>query len=161
MTLEERMVDTVLRSWGQVMGQVDGTVASFSDEDFEKQVAPGRNRVRYLVGHLAVVSDMMLPMLRLGERKLAGWDQEFLKNPDGAVAAGPTVAEIRAGWAEASARLLEALRALTPEEWMERHSALSEEEFVKEPHRNRLALVLSRLTHAAMHEGQLRLAKAK
>ena len=53
------------------------------------------------------------------------------------------------------------MEKLSPEEWLERHDSVSAEDFAKEPQRNRLAMLLSRTTHAAMHEGQMRLAVKK
>jgi len=55
-------------------------------------------------------------------------------------------------------KLIAAFEGLRPEEWLERHDSISPEDFVKEPLRNRLAVLLSRTNHTATHEGQMRLA---
>ncbi|HEX4498527.1 MAG TPA: DinB family protein [Thermoanaerobaculia bacterium] len=162
MAAEEIFTQTVLNSWKQTIGQLDKTFASFSDEDLQREVAPGRNRVYYLLGHLTAVHDRLLPLLRFGDRLHPELDETFLANPD---RTSPTdgfePAALRSAWSDVNAKLLAGLEELRPEEWLERHDSVSPEDFAKEPHRNRLAVVLSRSLHASMHEGQIRLAKAK
>ena len=160
-TSESGFAAGVLASWNQVIGQVDKGLAGWSDEALQTEVAPGRNRLYYLLGHLTAVHDRMLPLLRLGERLYPGLDQQFLTEADRAHTGNePTAAELRKAWAEVNGKLTAALAQLSPAELLERHASVSEEDFAKEPHRNRLAVVLSRTTHAAMHEGQMRLVKA-
>ncbi|MES2512928.1 MAG: DinB family protein, partial [Bacteroidota bacterium] len=48
---------------------------------------------------------------------------------------------------------------LTPEEWLQKHSAVSAEDFVKEPHRNRLNVLIGRTNHMQYHMGQVALIK--
>ncbi|HEY0513465.1 MAG TPA: DinB family protein, partial [Thermoanaerobaculia bacterium] len=162
MTAEDIMVQTALGSWKQVMGQVDKTLAALSDEDLQREVAPGRNRVYYLLGHLAAVHDRLFPLLRLGERLHPELDEAFIAHPDRTDPKdGPEPVDVRSAWSEVNGKLLAAFERLRPEEWLERHDAVSAEDFAKEPLRNRLAVLLSRTQHAAGHEGQIRLAKPR
>ncbi len=64
-----------------------------SDELLEREVSPGKNRVLYLLGHLAAVHDAMLPLLMIGERSFAHLDDAFLANPDKAGLPMPGAAE--------------------------------------------------------------------
>jgi hypothetical protein len=50
---------------------------------------------------------------------------------------------------------------LTPLEWFQKHNSVSEEDFVKEPHRNKLNLIINRTNHLASHLGQLLYLKEK
>lgn len=50
-------------------------------------------------------------------------------------------------------------QSCTADEWLTRHNAVSEENFSKEPHRNKLNVVLSRTNHLANHLGQMLLLK--
>lgn len=43
----------------------------------------------------------------------------------------------------------------------QKHSAVSEEDFAKEPHRNKLNLLLNRTNHLSYHHGQLVFLKEK
>jgi hypothetical protein len=161
MTAEEVMVQNALGAWKQTMGQIDKTLAALDDEGLQREVAPGRNRVYYLLGHLTAVSDRLFPLLRLGERLHPELDEPFLTQPDRAGEDPVTPSALRNAWTEVSGKLLAALEKLTPAEWLERHDSVSAEDFAKEPLRNRLAVLLSRSQHAAMHEGQMRLAKPR
>jgi len=53
------------------------------------------------------------------------------------------------------------MAALPPEEWLKKHNAVSDEDFAKEPLRNRLSVLETRTTHAGFHAGQIRLALTK
>ncbi len=48
---------------------------------------------------------------------------------------------------------------LSPSQWLEKHTAVSNADFIREPHRNRFATLLNRTTHLAYHLGQAVLAK--
>jgi len=64
-------------------------------------------------------------------------------------------------WSEVNARLTAAMGALPPEEWLKKHGAVSDEDFAKDPLRNRLAVLQTRTTHAGFHAGQIKLALTK
>ena len=44
---------------------------------------------------------------------------------------------------------------MSESDWHSKHTAVSEEDFKKEPHRNKLNVMLSRVTHKASHLGQM------
>jgi hypothetical protein len=161
MTSEELFLATVVASWKQIGIRIDGLVTRYTDEQFELQVAPGRNRVRYIVGHLTAINDRLFPGLGLGERLYPGLDEAYLSNPDLALPDPISTEELKKAWLEVNEKLTAALEKLTPAEWLERHTAVSEKDFAKEPLRNRLAMVLSRTNHMSMHAGQMVLTKAK
>jgi uncharacterized damage-inducible protein DinB len=156
---EELFANVAINSWKLEIGQLNKILSSLSDEDLQTEVSPGRNRIFYLVGHLTAVHDRMLPMLRLGDRLHSELDAEFIENPDKPNAQVISPAELRKAWAEVNTKLTAAFESLRPEQWLERHTAVSEEDFKKEPHRNRLAVLMSRTNHASFHTGQIRLVK--
>ena len=49
----------------------------------------------------------------------------------------------------------------SPSDWTKRHTAVSEEDFEREPHRNRFAVLVRRTAHLAYHVGQATLARPK
>src|SRR5258706_16293176 len=67
-TTEALYTNTALRAWKLVIAQLDKMFSTMNDEELLREVAPGRNRVFYLMGHLTAVHDRLLPMLSLGER---------------------------------------------------------------------------------------------
>ena len=162
MTSEDLLVRTALGAWKQSVAQVDKTLASLSDEDLQREVAPGRNRLYYLLGHLTAVNDRLLPLLRLGDRLHPELDEAFIANPDRTFPQDPVEpSALRSAWSNVNETLLAGFEKLRPEEWLERHDAVSAEDFAKEPLRNRLAVLLSRAQHTVLHEGQMRLAKSR
>jgi hypothetical protein len=158
MTQIQILTSSAVGSWKQVVGRIDQGLAAGKDEDLQKVVAPGRNRVFYLIGHLAAVHDRMLPLLGLGERLHPELDGVFLDSPDKPGADGEmSAAELKKVWAEVNGKLTAAMEGLPAEAWLERHASVSVDDFAKDPLRNRLAVLLSRTNHVSFHAGQIRL----
>jgi hypothetical protein len=155
-----QFISTVLQSWRLIIDRTSKTLASFTDDELQLEVAPGKNRLYYLMGHLAATHDRLFPLLRLGQRLHPELDRQFLDSPDRKFLGHEVApAELRRVWLEVNRKLIEALEPLQSHEWLERHGSVSEEDFAKEPLRNRLAVLISRLGHAAYHEGQMRLVR--
>ena len=155
MTSEEQFVDAVLRAWKSNVDRVEALFANRSDEELETRVAAGRNRLVYLLGHLVAVHDRMIPLLGIGDRKHADLDAVFLENADSGAASSIAPAELKQMLVETNRVLSDAFSAWSTSDWLARHTAVSEEDFRKEPHRNRLSVVLSRNSHLAFHHGQM------
>ncbi|HEX4036459.1 MAG TPA: DinB family protein [Acidobacteriaceae bacterium] len=159
MTNEELLANAALRSWKQVLGQFDKILAERNDEQLQKPVAPGRNRVFYLLGHLTAVHDRLFPLLGVGERLHPELDEAFITNPDRTLADPVSAAELRKAWSAVNGKLTAALEGFAPADWLKKHTSVSDEDFAKDPTRNRLAVVLSRTNHLSFHLGQIVLAK--
>jgi hypothetical protein len=147
-----------VKSFKQGIDRAGKLFSSLAPEQLNAQVAPGKNRMIYLWGHLTAVNDAMLPLLGLGDPLYPAWEATFIKSPDGAVADLPSAAELASAWTAVNAKLLAAFDGLTPAQWLERHTSVSEEDFAKQPERNRFTVLLSRSGHLAYHLGQLVLA---
>lgn len=155
MTTTALAVKMVLDRW-------NGSILSFSrflnalpDTQLEQEVSPGKNRGIYLLGHLIAVHDEMLPLLGWGEKKYPELTAPFLKEADKATALKESVAELRNMWDDQIALFKEKLDSMTPEAWFEKHTAISAEDFEKEPHRNKLNVMITRTSHLQYHTGQL------
>lgn len=159
MTHEELLANAAFKSWSQVLGRFDKDLANLSDGDFQKRVAPGRNRLYYLLGHLTAVHDRLLPMLGAGERLHPELDETFISNPDGTLGDPVPAADLRKAWTEINARLTAAFAAFSPQDWLKKHSAVSDGDFAADPTRNRLAVLLSRTNHLSFHTGQFVITK--
>jgi hypothetical protein len=62
---------------------------------------------------------------------------------------------LRDTWQEVNKKLSQKFSELSFDQWLQKHTAVSEEDFAKEPHRNKLNLLLNRTGHVAYHLGQL------
>lgn len=69
--------------------------------------------------------------------------------------------ELNAAWLEINAKLWTGIEKFTPADWTARHTAVSEDDFKREPHRSRFTVLLGRTTHLAYHVGQAVLALPK
>ena len=56
-------VALALKAWKTQIDRADKLFGSLSSEEVLREIAPGRNRVLYLWGHLTAVHDSMLPLL--------------------------------------------------------------------------------------------------
>jgi hypothetical protein len=158
---KQLIVKSVLDSWNSRIKETDNLLANLTDEQLEQEIAPGKNRGLYLLGHLTAVHDRMLPLLNFGQQQYAHLEEAFINKPDKTVTAIPAVGELRQYWKNANSKLTAHFEKLSPDEWFERHTSVSAEDFVKEPHRNRLNVVIGRTTHLTYHTGQLALLKNK
>ncbi|NYF80610.1 hypothetical protein HDF17_002930 [Granulicella arctica] len=132
-------------------------LSSLNDSDLQSQIAPGRNQVYYILGHLAAVHDLLLPLLEIGERLNPELDEFFIKNPDRTFQDTFTAAEFRQMFTEVNATVTSEMETMPLAGLLKRHGLVSEEDFAKEPLRNRLALLEIRAAHAMYHAGQIRL----
>jgi hypothetical protein len=159
MDTKQLVVKSVLDAWNSRMDSANKLFNALTDDDLQKEVAPGRNRGLYLLGHLAVIHDMMLPLLGFGPRLYPHLETAFLTNPDRTVSDIPSTKELRTIWDEVNSKLASHFIQLNPEDWLQKHSSVSEEDFVNEPHRNRLNVVIGRTNHMQYHMGQVALIK--
>ena len=152
---------TAVSQWKINLDRLNKMFDTFSDEELQQEIAPGKNRIFYLLGHLTAVHDRMLPLLRLGIRLHVELDQDFLTNPDRTAPDRISATALRQAWTTVNDTLTRAIEGLPAEAWLERHDAVSAEDFAKEPLRNRLSVLLSRTAHVQFHTGQIRLAVKK
>ena len=161
MTTENSLIDSALRGWKSNVERADKLFGLLSPRELEQEVAPGRNRLIYLWGHLAAVNDALLPLLGIGERLHPEFDGMFISNPDKSVQVTVSVQSLKTAWQEINQKLWDGFLQFSASDWTERHSAVSEEDFEREPHRNRFAVLLGRTAHLAYHLGQATLARPK
>jgi hypothetical protein len=154
----ELPVQVAINSWRLVLERANKALSNLTGDQLLKEVAPGKNRVIYIWGHLTAAHDAMFPILGLGERLHPELDPIFVSSPDKAGAQLPSVAELRDSWNEVNGKLLSQFASLSPDDWLQRHNAVSEEDYAKDPARNRLAVLLSRTNHLSYHIGQITLA---
>lgn len=155
----ELFVKMTLDRWNASLRSCDSILARLSDNELHQAVAPGKNRGIYLLGHLIAVHDDMIVLLDLGEKIYPELFEPCLKMPDRADAKIPDADVLRNAWIHQCAALDILFNKFTAEQWFEKHSAVTAEDFLNEPHRNKLNIVITRTSHLQYHLGQLRLLK--
>lgn len=161
MTPEQILVDAALRSWRSNMDRTSKFFDSLTSEELQLEVAPARNRLIYIWGHLTALNDAILPLFGFGQRRYPELDNVFVSPVDHAPLQVPSAPELKQIWAELDLVLWAEFQKLSPSEWLQRHQSISPEDFVREPHRNRYASLLGRTAHLAYHYGQAILAKRR
>lgn len=159
MTPTETILKMIFDRWYASIKNCDTLLESLSDETMQKEIAPGKNRGIYLLGHLIAVHDEMMQILGLGEKVYPELYEPFHELPDKAATELPTITYLRNCWTKQNAAIKQKFDTLKPEEWFEKHTLISPEDFVNEPHRNRLNVILTRTTHLQYHLGQMVLLK--
>jgi hypothetical protein len=161
MTTEKSLIDSAIRGWKSNVERAEKLFEGLSSEQLEQEVAPGRNRLIYLWGHLAAANDGLLSLLAIGERLHPEFDAMFTSNPDKSVPLIVSGPSLKAAWQEIHQKLWDGISKFSASDWAQRHTAVSEEDFEREPHRNRFAVLLGRTAHLAYHVGQATLARLK
>ena len=143
-----------LKVWKAQIERADKLFRSLSSDDVLREIAPGKNRLLYLWGHLTAIHDAMLPLLGMGERLYPEFDVAFVSNPDKSQAAIPSHEQVRQAWETVNGELSKGFENMSWSDWVQRHAAVSEEDFAKDTSRNRFAILLSRTNHLSYHLGQ-------
>lgn len=151
----ELIVKIALDGWNQQIDRTNELLNELTDEQLQNEVSPGRNTGVYLLGHLAAVHDALFPLMGIGEKLFPQLDEIFIKNPDKSGTQKPSAKDLRNYWKQVNDSLSLHFKKFNNEEWFEKHTSINEEDFKKEPHRNRLNVLLSRTSHLSYHRGQL------
>ena len=156
-TQSNLLVKMILMAWDAQNNYFKKLISSLTDEQLAKEIAPRKNTGVYLLGHLIAVSDGMLPLLGFGDRLFPEMEEVFINNPDKSGQGFPPVTELKQRLEAVNTKLNDHFKSTEVNEWLSRHTAVSPEDFVKEPHRNKLNVVINRTGHMAYHIGQMRL----
>jgi hypothetical protein len=161
MNAERQLIDSGLRAWKFNADRIESFFHPLSEDELQQEIAPGRNRLLYLWGHLAAANDALFPLLGIGPKLHPELDAMFFANPDRTVPSVLSRSELKDVWGQINDALWSAFSGWTTAEWLQKHTAVSDEDFLREPHRNRYTVMLSRNSHTAFHYGQAILAKPR
>jgi hypothetical protein len=153
------LVKMTLTAWDTQNNYLKNHIDPLTEEQLAAEVAPGKNTGTYLLGHLIAVSDAMLPLLGIGDKLYPEMEAVFITDPDKSGHVFPAISELKQRLDAVNTKLSAAFAALSADEWLSRHNAVSPDEFANQPHRNKLNVVISRTNHMANHVGQLLLLK--
>jgi len=148
-------IKMALSAWETYNARVKKLLDTLTDEQLLAETATGRNRGIYLIGHLVAVSDGLFPILGFGERLYPELDKVFLESPDRSTPEMPSINELKEYWNKVNTVLADHIEQMPADEWFTRHNNVSEADFAKEPHRNKLNIIINRTNHTSYHLGQL------
>jgi hypothetical protein len=159
MNQQQLFVQMALHSWNTQVARAEKIFNGFTEAELDTPVAPGKNRIIYLYGHLAVYHDLLKETLGLGKFSRPELAAVFLQSSDNPSSTTLSPVELKEYWTSIHHELKELFTSLPAEEWFKRHNAMTDEDFEKDPSRNRLSVVLNRANHIAYHIGQINLVK--
>src|ERR1700732_4548760 len=116
MSSEASFIDVALRNWKNNVDRASAFFGALSQEELQREIAPGKNRLIYLWGHLAAVNDGMVAILGFGERLHPELDAMFVSNPDKTVGLTLSPEKLKDIWDEVNERLWTGIRNLSPSE---------------------------------------------
>ena len=61
-------IQTAIKAWEMQISRTDKFLNSLDDASLTKEIAPGKNRISYLIGHLIAVNDNINAMFGMSER---------------------------------------------------------------------------------------------
>jgi uncharacterized damage-inducible protein DinB len=158
---KEIFVRMALKSWNMQVTNANKFFESTDDALLNREVAPGKNSILYLLGHLIAVNDGMISLFGLGERQYAHLDEAFVNNPDKAGFEMPDAATLKADWRKSNEALSAYFEKMSADDWFARHNSMTDQDLVNDPGRNKLSVLLNRTNHLSYHLGQLVLARDK
>jgi uncharacterized damage-inducible protein DinB len=158
---KEIFVRMAIKSWDIQVKSASKFFDSIDDASLSRQVAPGKNSILYLLGHLVAVNDGMISLFGLGERQYASLDEAFVKNPDNAGIPIPNATTLKAAWRKSNETLSSYFEKMSADDWFARHNSMTDQDLINDPGRNKLSVLLNRTNHLSYHLGQLVLAKEK
>lgn len=148
-------VKMTLSAWQTYNDRVTKLVDKIGDEGLAREIAPGKNTGIYLFGHLIAINDNLFPLFGLGPNLYPELGKIFVDTPDKSGLAFPSLAHLKTYWHQVNSKLNDHFSKMTPEDWFSRHNSVSVEDFTKEPHRNKLNVILNRTNHQSYHFGQM------
>jgi hypothetical protein len=95
---EDSYVALGLKVWKAQIDRAGTHFGGLSSEEVLREIAPDRNRLLYLWGHLTAIHDAMLPLLGLSERLHPEFDVAFVSNPDKSRSDIPSHEQVRQAW---------------------------------------------------------------
>ena len=153
-------VKMALSAWQSYNDRVTKLVNEISEEEMLKEVSPGKNTGKYLFGHLIAINDNLLPLFGLGSQLYPELGKIFVDTPDKSGLPFPSTTQLKQYWHDVNSKLSMEFSKMNPDDWFSKHASVSSEDFVKEPHRNKLNVILNRTNHQSYHLGQMILIKS-
>jgi len=151
------VLEICLIQWNTYNRIMQKTLDAISEENFHKEITPGRNTPSWLLGHLADTDDALLELFGIRGRMFPELAKIYHHERGSNQSGHLSKEELNARWKAIIAELDGAFQSMKESDWLSRHMNISEEDFKKEPHRNKLNVMLSRVTHKASHLGQIAL----
>src|SRR5882757_2008882 len=133
------LIKSALNTWQIQVDRTTRFIGEMTDEQLLKEIAPGKNRGVYLIGHLAAIHDAIPEILGLGKKAYPELAAIFVAAPDKTTEKIPAVSELRQIWTSVHERLKTEFSNMPADSWFSRHESMTDADFEKDPARNKLS----------------------
>ena len=131
------------------------SIDALKDENYFNPIVPNGNSPSWILGHLADTDDRLLELFGISKRLFPELDSIYNHERGANQVNHLSKSDLNTKWNAVTAELDRTFSNMTEADWLSRHMAVSEEDFKKEPQRNKLNVMLSRVSHKASHLGQI------
>lgn len=150
------MIEQLLEVWENKIKETTEIFELLGERRAMKPVAPGKNRLIYLLGHLLVIHDGIFETLEVGKRRYTHYDDLFL-TPQHPANVYPPYGLLLQQWIALNETLIFQLRYISPDEWLSKQHYISEMDFILQPNKNKFYGFQCLTGHLFHHLGQLAL----
>ncbi len=157
MTEKQVFTKMVLDGWKGRIENVRELLKSLSDDDLKLELSPGKNSVGWVIAHLAAANLDVMKLLGFTRPTIHPGLEAHFANQENRQPLTASGTEIRDFWEKSQAALTQKIDEIPVDDWFTHHTMISDADFAKEPHRNKLNVILNRSLHTAHHLGQLTL----
>jgi len=148
-------LDICLLQWDTYNRRIQMVLDTIGEEDFHTPILARGNSPSWLLGHLADTDDVLLELFGIRTRMFPELAKIYHHDRGSNQSGHLSKEELSEKWNAIVSELDRTFKSMSEADWHARHMAVSEEDFKKEPHRNKLNVMLSRVTHKASHLGQI------
>jgi len=148
-------IQVCLLQWTTYNTRMQKMMDATSEQNFSSSITPNGNSPSWLFGHLVDTDDKLLELFAIRSRLFPELEKIYHHDRGTNQTGHLSKAELTTKWKAITAELDKAFKSYGEEDWMGRHTAVTKEDFEKEPQRNRLNVMLGRVSHKASHLGQV------
>jgi uncharacterized damage-inducible protein DinB len=148
-------LEICLIQWNSYNQRMQKLIDTVSAENFNRPIVPNGNSPSWLLGHLADTDDKLIELFGLGKRMFPELEKIYHHDRGTNQTGHLSKEELNTKWKAIIAELDKAFKNWSEGEWLSKHAAVNEEDFKKEPQRNKLNVMLTRVSHKASHLGQI------
>lgn len=149
-----------LLQWNTYNRRMKTVIEEITKANFDKPLVTGGNSPSWILGHLVDTDDELLKILGIRKRMYPELHKIYHHRRGTNQKGHLTKKELLKKWNVILAELDKAFSSMSESDWHARHTLVSAEDFKKEPHRNKLNVMLTRVGHKASHLGQIAMQKS-
>ena len=149
------IIEISLLQWDTYNRRMQKVIDTITDQNFNSAIVANGNSPSWLLGHLADTDDKLLELFGIKNRMFPELEKIYHHDRGTNQTSHLSKEDLNTKWKAITAELDNAFKSWSESDWLSKHAAVTEDDFKKEPQRNKLNVLLSRVAHKASHLGQI------